>query len=72
MSFLRLALTIAALSLALAACGQSNDQSKATSSTPSAPATTAAPEAKKEVHEAPDTHGMPGMSELFKGKDEKK
>jgi hypothetical protein len=58
--------------LTLAACGQSSEQAKpaaqapAQSAAPAGPATPAG-EAKKEAkQETPDTHGMPGMSELFK------
>ena len=35
------------------------------------PAKASATEAKKEETHAPDTHGMPGMSELFKSDDKK-
>jgi hypothetical protein len=54
----------------LAACGPG----EAPKATP-AKATTGAPAAveakKEEKRETPDTHGMPGMSELFKGDDKK-
>ena len=47
-----------------------NDPSKAAPAAPkSTAATDAKPEPKKEEHHTPDTHGMPGMSELFKGDD---
>ena len=57
----------------LAACGQ--ESATPASSAPPGASTAPAAEAKKdEGAHAPETHGMPGMSELFKsdGKDEKK
>ena len=72
MNVAKLALTVL-VAAALAACGKKPAE-------PQRPATAAAPapEAPKdggqaEEHaEAPDTHGMPGMADLFKDKDEKK
>ena len=57
-----IAIVVLSAGCMLAACGPS-DKPKVTP-----PAST---EAKTEAPHAPDTHGMPGMSELFKG-DEKK
>ncbi len=74
--------------LALTACGDSAPPkttvpAAAAPVAPAAGAPGAAPasagsasapvEAKKEEkHDAPDTHGMPGMADLFKGDDKKK
>ena len=71
MNVAKLALTVL-VAAALAACGKKPAE-------PQKPATAAAPAqeapkdgGKAEEHtEAPDTHGMPGMADLFKGKDEK-
>lgn len=68
---------ICALSvLLLAACGQDATPPAKPAATPAAGAPAAAPEAsapaeapKKEVTQAPETHGMPGMSELFKAEE---
>ena len=69
-----IALLIAA-SFALAACGKSNDASKASAPLPTPPAVKAdakaeAAKADEKPHAA-ESHGMPGMADLFKG-DEKK
>ena len=56
-------------SFALVACGR-NEPPKATSAPLSGATTVTQAEPKKEeAPHAPDTHGMPGMSELFKGDD---
>ena len=76
------AASVAFVAAFVAACGQ--EPAPAAPTAPTAPSTTPstapapsapAAEAKKdEGAHAPETHGMPGMSELFKsdGKDEKK
>lgn len=66
------AVGLAGLGLAVAACGDSAKQP-----VPKVGVVNAAPAAfeakaepvKEAKHEAPDTHGMPGMAELFKGED---
>lgn len=57
----------------LAACSRSEAPAPAAAAAPAgATASAVKAEAKKEEkHEAPDIHGMPGMSELFKGDDKK-
>ena len=56
-------------SLVLVACGR-NEPPKATPAPLSSATTVTKAEPKKdEAPHAPDTHGMPGMSELFKGDD---
>jgi hypothetical protein len=65
---------VSATCLTLAACGQSGEPPKAAATgkpaaQAPAPAASGAPTAeakKEEKHDTPDTHGMPGMSELFK------
>ena len=76
------AASVAFVAAFVAACGQEPAPAAPTAPTapPTTPSTAPAPsapaaEAKKdEGAHAPETHGMPGMSELFKsdGKDEKK
>ena len=66
-------LTCTLVVLLLAACGQESTPAKpaaAPATSAPAPAASAPAEpAKKEVTHAPETHGMPGMSELFKADD---
>lgn len=65
-----------AIACALAGCGP-GDPPKAVPAATGGSATAASgkveakKEEKHEKHEAPDSHGMPGMSELFKGDDKK-
>ncbi len=76
MNVAKLALTVL-VATALAACGKKPAEPARPAAAP-ATAAAPAPEAPKdggkaEEHtEAPDTHGMPGMADLFKDKDEKK
>jgi uncharacterized lipoprotein YbaY len=75
MTIKKLALGLAAAA-ALVGCEDKKPAPQAPPPTAAAPAPSAAPApageaAKKEEIEAPDTHGMPGMSELFKDKDKK-
>ena len=54
----------------LAACGPGETPKAAPVAATTTPAAPANADARKEAkHDAPDTHGMPGMSELFKGDD---
>ena len=66
------AVGLAGLGLAVAACGDSAKQPVpkvgVVNAVPAAVEAKAEP-AKEAKHEAPDTHGMPGMAELFKGED---
>jgi hypothetical protein len=56
--------------IALAACGPGESPKATPAAAPTSTATPTSVDAKKEAkHDTPDTHGMPGMSELFKGDD---
>jgi hypothetical protein len=57
--------------LALSACGRNEPPKAASGAPPTATATTMVKgqTKKEEKSDVPDTHGMPGMSELFKGDD---
>ena len=56
--------------ITLAACGPSEPPKAAPAAATTTSAAPASADAKKEAkHDTPDTHGMPGMSELFKGDD---
>jgi len=73
------AASVAFVAAFVAACGQEPAPAaptapSTTTSTAPAPSAPAAEAKKDEGAHAPETHGMPGMSELFKsdGKDEKK
>jgi len=60
------------LALAVAACGDSAKQPAPKVGVVNASATVAEAKVdpvKEAKHEAPDTHGMPGMAELFKGEE---
>jgi ABC-type glycerol-3-phosphate transport system substrate-binding protein len=58
--------------LTLAACGQNTPPPAKPTSTTSTTSPSPSPAAKTEAkHETPDTHGMPGMSELVKGEEKK-
>ena len=63
------AITAVVVGLALAACGSSDPPTAKT--TPTTPPATNAAAKTEPKHDTPDTHGMPGMSELFKGDDKK-
>jgi hypothetical protein len=64
---------IVGLTLAVGACGDSAKQPPAPKvgvvNAATAPADAKAEPAKEAKHEAPDTHGMPGMADLFMGEE---
>ena len=64
-----------AASFTLAACGKSTDASKASAPLPTPPAVKADAKAEpakaEEKKEAAESHGMPGMADLFKVEEKK-
>ena len=65
------AIALLAVGFLLCACKPNDPPAPPTTTTTTTTTTTKTEVKKEEKHEVPDTHGMPGMAELFKG-DEKK